>query len=139
MGTISNYLIIRKLRSNVDAVVYKVDPSYKLSFTSVSSELKDRVEQYLSKKQNWSRIVEDYKEGEEYPRKYLTILMYYILTYETGGTEYGHMGHLSGKGQDAVQIAAKLSKQLVEYGYFKDDKEAEEDWKDFVDKFKQKN
>lgn len=132
MSLIGNYLIISKLKLNIDDVIRKIEPSYKLGFAQVAEEIGNRTRIYLSDRKNWKQIVNDYKDTGEYPRKYIIILMYWILTHETGGTEYGYMGMLSGKGEEAIKVAAIMSKILVEYGYFLNEKEAVADWEDFV-------
>lgn len=136
MNLITNYLLIKKIRSEVDPIAKSIDPSYRLNMSSVMYDIVRRTNLYISKKRNWAHVIEDYKEGGEHARMYVLVLMYTLLTHNTGGTKFGYAGELNGNGREILRIAAVMSQRLTDYGYFDNEQAAKKDWEDFVEYLK---
>lgn len=137
MKLISNYIYVNKVRSELEPVLHSLgSKSYRADPTTALYSLTDYARKYLANRKNREDIVDGYKEVGNSERKYILVLLYTLLTHHTGGTEYGYMGELNGKGQDAVKLAALLYKRLIEQGYFQNEDDAKADFDDFVKHFK---
>lgn len=146
MNMLNRFLLIRRLKADVRRAAKSLDASYELNHDLFYDTVLS-VERYFNNARNHKHIAQEFEgyrlesinyfhgRGFNYKdmiRGFVIFNMYYMLTYSTGGTGYGHLGVLNARGVEAVALAEYLSSVLKDrYGYFREDGMREDDLEDF--------